>query len=79
MTVKIEMLDDEGNVTGEYETTHVCTGDPQECPQGAVPCMDCGESATPANPVYLWMSDTGLDYYVCRRDLSGDAYARLKA
>lgn len=74
--MKIAMLDDKGTVTELIDEVHVCTGE-EECGHVPASCEDCGAVATPGNPVYVWTSGTGLDYFACGVCLSADAYARL--
>lgn len=74
MKAKIEMLDDNGNVTELIEDVHVCVGGDAGEPAR---CETCGHVATPEKPVYVWTSGTGLDYFGCGACISGEAYARL--
>lgn len=76
MKAKIEMLDDDGNVTDVIEDVHVCTGDPQEC-ESPLFCEECGHRATSERPVYGWKSSMDIYYPVCAEDLATDSYARL--
>jgi hypothetical protein len=76
---KIEMLNDEGNVTEVVLDVHRCVGDSTECePDGAM-CEDCGRYATAETPVYVWTTRllARLTYFACSRCLAADAYARL--
>lgn len=73
--MKIEMLDSDFNVLETVIEVHICIGD-GSCDANAV-CEDCGHEANPENPVYVWTSEIGIDYFVCGSDLSKDEYARL--
>lgn len=59
--MKVEMLDDDGQVTEVCEATVEQDGT----------CEDCG-----AAEVVVWTTETGMTYSVCRPCLSTDEYAR---
>jgi hypothetical protein len=73
---KIEMLNDDGEVTETIEHVHVCVGDSGECEAPAI-CEDDGQPATPENPVYVWTCEGGMTFFACGRHLATDDFARL--
>jgi hypothetical protein len=77
MSIKIEMLDDLGEVTETIDIVHVCTAWREQC-ETAAQCEDCGDGAAPDKPVYVWTSGiTGMTYSACGACLAVDDYARL--
>jgi hypothetical protein len=66
---KIEMLDDDGNVTGTFDGTWdlgLCDDEHDE---------DKGDVVY--RQTIAWTSDRGIDYQVCGRHINEDPFARI--
>lgn len=70
---KIEMLDDDGNVTEVVEATeHRCS--PDSCETSAY-CEGCGATGDRVT-ILMWTTAIDMEYFLCRACLAKDSYAR---
>lgn len=74
MAPYVQIVDDEGNVTGEA-LAHVCTGAEHECESPLV-CDDHGCIASPERPVYGFTLEDGFFGAACRNGINSD-FSRL--
>lgn len=75
--LKIEMLDDLGNVTELVGKVHACDGDKNVCESPAL-CEDCAREAGNGLIVYVWTTpSTGISYFACGDCLGRDEFANL--
>lgn len=71
----VQMLNDEGVVTGTHEAHECRGGDGCESPAVCEDHANCVASAE--NPVVVWSDADGMTFVACHRALATDDFARL--